>query len=232
MTSEQRVKTLHQELTVSSEQVRFSDEEIDIFASTGQLAVREVFTPTAFDIVASSCHRLANRWRPLPYTRSLEDRTYHNVDRATLFRDPRGYIEAIHKTSLHAPELITLERWSDRVVAAIGGRLLDRGHDDPARLLRLFMSSRAVINRMNGTVDDPAVLGLHLDPPAEIGANASFSLGGGTNLSTGLPVEANVLSIYACKNLSEALGISQPLHGISSDAERMSLVYTQFITAL
>jgi hypothetical protein len=223
MKRSQQVEILRQGFKTS--RLDIAPRVVDEFVETGKLSVPEVLPEDAFAVLRGACTRLLDRRVPL--TRKINDPKWHNVEKVTLFRNPQDFAQSVHGMFLHAPELVVSAVWTDNVVRQLSSLLMNRV-GSPAELLFGYQSNRVIINRMNGSHADPSILGVHVDPVAEHGANSSVTLDEGIDVATGESTPPNTLNIYACRDLSDALNIEQPPHGFSSESTRLSLVFTRF----
>jgi hypothetical protein len=231
MTRTERAGIVRQGLNDAAKEEALGSEAIEHFTATGVLMINEAFPGDSFSIIQTACRRLS-AGGPLSYTRRIKDPKWHNVRTVTLFRFPRPVVETPYSSMpFRAPELVEAAVKTDSLIRLISGRLQASDHPkgyNAARTLFGHTSTRAVINKMLGTPDDPAVIGLHPDVAAEHGANASLTLDEGEDLVTGETVPPNRLTIYGCHDLCRELDIAQSRHGFSATALRQSVVFTRF----
>lgn len=221
-----KIDPLSAGLTECLDEFVFEPSEIRTFARTGQIGIEDILPLAYFSDIAVACRGLFRM--PLPLTRHIKDPEWHQVDKVTLFRNPHGIKERSHGMRFFSTEVAIAAAWADSMVQKLGGGLLKHGYREAGEALVNHTSNRSVINRMNGTPDSNAVIGLHLDPPEETGANVVLTLDPGVNLLNRVVVDSNMLNIYACEDVAELLGVPQPLHGFKSDTTRMSVVFTRF----
>ncbi len=195
------------------------------FVTRGRFTVRDAFPAGCVPIIRQACVRAMNR--PLPVTRkALDPPGWINVDRATLFRYPVGVDQRLHSMRWLAPELLVVAQWTDYVSQDLARKLREIGQDDVAAIMQARPSARVVINRMNGTLAHPAVIADHEDRACERDANIVAEIEPTRDSITGEERQGNGLTFFASRNVTEPLGIVSELHGVTSDCERFSAVFT------
>jgi hypothetical protein len=218
------IKVLKAEL--DRREYRIGTDEAEQFVETGKLEIPDALPLRSLAIVRGESERLLDS--PLTVTRSVDEPGWDRVTKTTLFRNPQTLAQWAHSLPLRSPELRITQNWADGVVNKLGTQLF-RAHPVTAHQLLYQQTTRAVINRMDGTANTAAFIGIHTDPPEEEGANASFALDGGFETRAGQFVAGNTLTIYACEDASLDMGVEQPPHGFMSYDGRFSLVFTNFV---
>jgi hypothetical protein len=224
-----RERSLEYSLGRLNSDEKITEESVETFANTGKIVLHNAMPYPQLVVVRGAAERLLDK-KLLPLTRPIKDSSWHNVEKVTLFRDPNGLKQLSHSARLLAPELLTYAEWSDKLVRKLGRGLIGYGKLDAGFILTAFKGNRLPILRMLGHDSDTAVIGQHRDVHDEKGANVSLALDKGLETVANEVIPANTLTVYACFDTCEALGIEQALHGYSAETERLSLLSSCFIT--
>ncbi len=208
-----------------------SDEEIGRFTETGKLTITDALSDASFKVVTNACKRLL-RTPGIPKTREIRTQPWRNVDKVTLFDDPRGPKQKTHSARLHAPELAAAGVWADGIVRTLGTRLLQLDHKDAGEALLEHQTNRVVIHRMKGVEtsygENLSIIPRLPAPLPEHGTVVSLAIGSPIDIETRQVVAPNTVDVYACSDLSEVLGIEQPRYGFRSNSTEISVLFTQF----
>lgn len=219
-----RINVLSSELDRREHSLGYDD--VELLEQTGQLSLPDALPLRSLAIIRGECKRLMDS--PTLLNRRIDEDGWDKVTKTTLFRKPQTLPQWAHSLPLHSPEISRTQVWADDLVHKVGMRMF-RTNPRTAQQLLNQNSNRAVINRMAGSQDSAAFLGVHIDPPLETGVNVVIALDDGFDTHSGQFVDANTVTVYACADASEEMGIDQTPHGMMSYGERFSLVFTNFV---
>lgn len=188
----------------------------------GRFDLREFLSEYEVLMCVHACERLDKAL--LPRNRNVDE--WHEVERITLFQDPTG-LRRLYGLDRCSPTLANIEAEISTMVRLLGVNLGQMPNAESTQLraaaiLASYYPTRLVINIMNGTLDDPALIRMHTDPLEESGVVAVVVL------DTLSEQPAGTLSLYACQDLVKILDTQQPLHGVTAYHKRYSLAFTDW----